>query len=642
MRASLLLVAGLLVASTARARADDVLHVGVPVLDPPTLVALGVSLPITGDDNFNATVTLRYRVAGTTTWSDAMPLVHVHAEVVTGLTVTPQFAGSVFDLRPATSYELELHATDPDGAIDTTLMLAGQTRPVPASDPADPHAVPVTTAGALTTALTNAQPGDVITLADGTYAGTFGITASGTADDPIVIRGTTRDGTVLDGGGCTGCNVLEIYGSYVHVENLTLQNASRALKFQTAGATDIVIRRIHIRDVTIAMSSLPDQQNFYIADNLLEGRLVWPCVYASTDTACNGNPAVSGTHANDDGIQVMGNGHVVAHNTISGFGDAMKTEEDGAVSVDFYGNDVLWSYDNAIELDGSARNTRALRNRITNVYAPLSFQPIYGGPGYAIRNVIVNSPDEPFKLHSEGSTPTVGAVILHNTVIRGQREVQCSTNVSPLYFTVIDNLMIGPTTLPADGHAVSWDLPGIGTATIDYNGFYPDGMFEYGYGGTGATYASFAAAVAANVFDVHSLLVSSATFDNNVVGTPDPTMLLAPLNPTLATGSPAIDRATPYANIDDGFQGAAPDLGALEAGCVPPTYGVRAVGIDETNEVVGCPTPAHNGGDGGISDLDGGTVGGGDKSGCGCGSSSPSEGALWLVALLALRRSRSK
>src|SRR5947208_2897474 len=106
--------------------ADDTLHPGTPALDPPTLVALGVVLPITGDDNFTATVAVRYRATGTTTWHDALPLLHVHAEAVTGFAVTPQFAGTIFDLRPDTAYDIELHATDSDGAVDTTLMLSGR------------------------------------------------------------------------------------------------------------------------------------------------------------------------------------------------------------------------------------------------------------------------------------------------------------------------------------------------------------------------------------------------------------------------------------------------------------------------------------------------------------------------------------
>ena len=78
-----------------------------------------------------------------------------------------------------------------------------------------------------------------------------------------------------------------------------------------------------------------------------------------------------------------GGGHVVCHNQIVGFGDAMKTAEPGARAIDFYGNEVLSAYDNGLELDYSEGNTRAFRNRFTNNDTPLSFQPVYGGPVYA-------------------------------------------------------------------------------------------------------------------------------------------------------------------------------------------------------------------------------------------------------------------
>ena len=74
------------------ARADDVLHPGTARADRPTLVTLGVQWPLTGDDNFNATVSVRYRVAGTTAWRDAMPLFRVHPEAVVGMTIV---AGNV-------------------------------------------------------------------------------------------------------------------------------------------------------------------------------------------------------------------------------------------------------------------------------------------------------------------------------------------------------------------------------------------------------------------------------------------------------------------------------------------------------------------------------------------------------------------
>src|SRR3569833_2752588 len=132
-----------LVLATPPALADDTLHPGTPALDPPTLVALGVVLPITGDDNFTATVGVRYRETGTAAWHDGLPLLHVHAEAVHGFAVTPQFEGTIFDLRPDTAYDIELHARDSDGAVDATLMLAGHTRAASPGRRA-PHAVAVT------------------------------------------------------------------------------------------------------------------------------------------------------------------------------------------------------------------------------------------------------------------------------------------------------------------------------------------------------------------------------------------------------------------------------------------------------------------------------------------------------------------
>ena len=623
------------------ALADNTLHPGTPALDPPTLVALGVVLPITGDDNFTATVGVRYRETGTATWHDALPLMHVHAEAVTGFAVTPQFAGTIFDLRPDTGYDIELHAVDGDGAVDMTLNLTGHTRAVP-GDPAAPHAVAVTDVASLNAALAAAQPGDVITLADGTYAGSFALNKSGTATAPIVIRGATQAGVILDGMMCAGCNVIEAYGSFVHIENLTIAHANRAIRFQTAAAQANVVRRVHITDVTLGIGSNPDQQDFYIADNVLEGRNLWPCVYTSDSVACNGDGSGTvqhGLHANDDGIHVEGNGHVIAHNQISGFGDAMKVEEDGARSDDFYGNDVLWTYDNAVELDGSLRNTRAFRNRFTNTFATLSFQPIFGGPAYAIRNVLVNVADEQFKLHARGTTPTVGAVIYHNTIVRGTRALQCSTAAAPLDFIVANNLFIGPTALDPDGHAVRWDVPDVSTATIDYNGYYPDGQYELGYG-SGITYPNFAALVAGGRYEAHGVLGDASLLSGGLVGTTDWTQLLAPATPQLATGSVAIDHGVMLANIDDGFRGAAPDLGALEGGCDAPIYGPRPIGIDETTETFGC-TGNPGGGDGGIPDDDGGTTGG--AKGGGCCNAAPATGnlAVWIVlGIMGLRRRR--
>src|SRR2546427_8340962 len=97
---ALALAAGLCL--TAPARADDVLHPGAVQIDRPTLVTLGVQLLIGGDDDHDAAVAVRYRALGAPAWKTAGNLFRVRPESVVGRTVPEQFAGSIFDLQPAT------------------------------------------------------------------------------------------------------------------------------------------------------------------------------------------------------------------------------------------------------------------------------------------------------------------------------------------------------------------------------------------------------------------------------------------------------------------------------------------------------------------------------------------------------------
>lgn len=84
---------------------------------------------------------------------------------------------------------------------------------LPASDPVTCPAptVPVSTPEQLTDALRTAQAGTVIGLADGTYAGQFTATSSGTAEAPIWLCGS--DKAVLTGPGTKD-------GMVVHLENV--------------------------------------------------------------------------------------------------------------------------------------------------------------------------------------------------------------------------------------------------------------------------------------------------------------------------------------------------------------------------------------------------------------------------------------
>jgi hypothetical protein len=149
------------------------------------------------------------------------------------------------------------------------------------------------------------------------------------------------------------------------------------------------------------------------------------------------------------------------------------------------------------------------------------------------------------------------------------------------------------------------------------------------------TYASFAAAAASGKFDTHSALVDQMTFADGTIGPTDWTQTLPPKTPVLGASSPAIDRGTPL--LGDGVSGAAPDLGALEYGCDPPVYGPRPMGVDESNEPIGCTT---GGGGTDISSDDLGTTGG--KSGGCCGSGKGAAPTALLAAVIIVVRRRRR
>jgi hypothetical protein len=525
--------------------------VGQVIVDPPTLETLGVALPITsGDTNYNAEVLVTFRRVGDAAWKSALPLLRVRPETLSNEDPSPfavgeQFAGSIFDLTPDTDYEVLLDVRDPDGG-STTRTVNIRTRPLPLANPAAPRVVAVSTLSQLNAAIAGAAPDDVITLADGTYSGAITISRSGTAANPIFIRGASRDGTIIS---AAGANYgVTITGSFVTVENLTIRSSSWGMRIDSP--QNVVARRLHLTDVSYGIDGRGgSKRDYYICDNLLEGREAqWP--------------EMDSTVWDFEGIVVTGAGHVVCFNTISGFGDALSLHHTTSIpnrAIDFYGNDVLWTGDNGIELDFTERNVRAFRNRFSNGgNHSMSFQPIWGGPAYAIRNVIYNSGTAPYKFNNE---PT-GIYVLHNTAARpGWAWQQLGARADNFYFQ--NNLTIG-TTNAVDMTTV------ISLARIDYNGWWPDGQFRFTQ-----TWNSFADLQARSPYEANGRLLNGLPFATPLTIPSSFTTFVQPLDPRLRAGANAIDTGIRLPNINDDFLGANPDLGALEFGATAPHYGVR-------------------------------------------------------------------
>ena len=152
-----LIVLGGLFPSTARAQ--NATAPGTVSAPFPTLQAITLEWAIGGDADLDGVVTVRYRPAGETQWRDAMPLRRIPAGTNQGFAWANRHSGSIFDLAPATTYEIELSLLDPDGGQETR-GLSVTTRAVPA--PAGDSVLRPVTPGDFSGIAANAQPGDIL------------------------------------------------------------------------------------------------------------------------------------------------------------------------------------------------------------------------------------------------------------------------------------------------------------------------------------------------------------------------------------------------------------------------------------------------------------------------------------------------
>ena len=204
--------------SKAVLAANDI-QVSDVIVDSPTICCLGFSVPLSGDDDYDAIATIEYREASASTWLNGLPLLRVRPELTSGesppgsygLPVpAEQFAGSVFGLSPSTDYEVRISVSDPDGG-DRVQTFVVTTKDLPRVDPASPRNMPVTNSSELSSAISTAQAGDVIELAAGTYPGSITINADGTQSNPIIIRGVSADSVTIDAtGSAYGVSLLGV------------------------------------------------------------------------------------------------------------------------------------------------------------------------------------------------------------------------------------------------------------------------------------------------------------------------------------------------------------------------------------------------------------------------------------------------
>lgn len=517
----------------------------------PTLRNLSVEWAISGDADLDGVVSVRFRPQGSTTWRTGMALRRVPDASNAGFAWTNRHSGSILDLQPNTTYEIELTLTDPDGGSAVRTVTA-RTRAVPA--PMANAPVKNVTPSTFASVAAAAQPGDILQLGAGTYSG-FSFGRSGAAGKPIVVRSSA--GAVVNG------NIDLFYQSHVIFSGLTINGRVRL-----NGTKHVALMRNTIRTSGDGIVHFLRSENSYIADNTITGATRW----ASSSLGVNGNNI-------GEGILVTGPGHVIEHNRVSGFRDNISFLEQGEAvdqySIDVIGNDLRVAADDAVEADYCFHNCRILRNRVTNAFVGLSAQPTLGGPAYFVRNAMYNVVYTPFKLHN-GSN---GNVILHNTVVKNGDALGIYAGAPIARLLSRNNLFIG-------GPGGTWGgySNGSGRATaisdlvtsnssLDYDAFgSTSGAFSGWLGGT--SYSSLDAMRSATS-EKNARSAGLSTFAAAVAYPSAPMTELAPADLRPKTGSPVENAAVRIPNVNDSYVGTAPDRGAYEVGSALPVYGPR-------------------------------------------------------------------
>jgi hypothetical protein len=313
-----------LLGDTATA-AENRVKPGEFIIDHPTLINLGFEWLIDGDDNRNAQVSVSYRKQGESEWKQALPLLRLQRERVyqdQGVfdVVSPNmFAGSILDLESDTAYQARFVMSDPDGVSgqnEKIVTVRTRAEPKPYAGGRVFHVYPSDYKGTkiepafdavmcaynyycgggdtMTAGRPRVKSGDTILVHAGLYKyhpeyytgnrainattpveGTYYLTANGTPDKPIVIKGAGDGEVIFDGNG--NFNLFNVKAaSYNYFEGVTIRNTEIGIWAGTqfiAGSKGLTVKKCRFENVNLGVfTNYSGSSDFYIADNYFIGR----------------------------------------------------------------------------------------------------------------------------------------------------------------------------------------------------------------------------------------------------------------------------------------------------------------------------------------------------------------------------------
>jgi hypothetical protein len=570
-----------------------------PVTLSSTFQCISIRARFTNDANANNTAAISYRKTGDSTWLSAYPpIVDRRAAVVILGTTNDNSSyqyearGSIVGLSAATSYDVQVTWSDPDGIVGNaastntvstlsyTPPSSGITRYVDASAGTEGTGTVGSPWKTITNAIVQASQGDTILVGPGRYA-SFTITSNGSPSSYYVLK-TNGAGIASIQGGAVA-NSLTIAGNYWVIDGFNIEQSQHGGIHFNPGTHHVFVQNTLQTNAVSDTNELTDcaavevgyggaMHDIYLLTNK------WSTF---NFTITNDNNGIV------DLIDVGGgpvSGVVVADNILSGGWDAIGNRLNSGFNgngenCDFCRNSFTNWMDDLIELDGLGPNVRFFSNLARRCtvgsgdYAGslLSDCGTYIGPAYVFRNAIRG-----WYTNSTGAN------------IGGGLGIKMGAHSSVGWSFYFHNTFV--TSSPGGGHeTVNEDGFGSSTAnkTFRNNIFVAAGNIYYG-GGTNNShdydlaYFPASSSYAASWNGYLNLLTLA---DIQLVGQETHGICVDPLlraDLTIPQNSPAVNAAVVLPNFNDPNSawppdGSAADIGAFEFRRPAPPVGLHQV-----------------------------------------------------------------
>jgi hypothetical protein len=402
-----------------------------------------------------------------------------------------------------------------------------------------------------------AQAGDYVNIAPGLYSGTTHIENSGRAGSPITFRRNGVGEVWLDGN-CSASNAVVITGDYITIQDIGARRAGEEV-IRLESSDNAVFERMTVTDWNCGegddqyrggISSWGGGRNLTVRGSYFERRVQLP----GDDTGYGNGIWVKNTGPD------AGGGHTFEDNTIIGGWDGIGGEpEDYPWGVfnkntTIQRNKISLCSDDGIQVEGGNENNLVAYNTIDRCLIGIAMAPSLTGPLTVMRNVITSSQlwrgegPAAFKVGDN----SVGEVrIYHNSYYAAPGAPSDGfkqTNENMRNVHLLNNaIYAGRYAFETSSHT--------GAMSADYDALWstdPDRLVKW----DDERLTSLSAIRAVGI-ETHGLVTPNFGWD------------VATLRPQ--SGSALIDAGARIPGVNDGFSGAAPDIGAFEFGSPHPT-----------------------------------------------------------------------